>query len=454
VLLAGVGAALRVVPWLHAASLRRSEASLALQVLEPGHEPTLAPGLQLLLKAATWLGGAGELALRAVPLIAGLGALAVLVILARRHLPARVGTLAAVAFALSSPLVEAASELRAEACDALWATGLLLVGLRAYARAWIGWKTIALLGGLGIATIFCSPATVFPMLGVGVALARRAGERRLAAGCLAAAWLLSAWLAHGIPAFALAPSPRAALPALDAVGVTGWGLGPLTLTLLTASVALVIAGAVSLWRRGETGMLTMVGLPALLALPAAALGILPAALAVGPSLVVLLAHGIDRLWGEGRLRLGLGVAASVVVLGVPLARALWGLILPPAPEEMRPVLALVSERHKPGDTVLVFPDARPAFDYYHDHRPAFRLAGTHVVWCERSPCSGHLAALGPLPRLWLVMASGSPPGQLDRRGDRLTELRARGAACYLYDLKSAREEGKKNAGVGPGVSSH
>jgi hypothetical protein len=444
---------LRVVPWLQGPSLRQSEAELALQVLESGQVPTMAPGLQLLLRAAAWVAGTGELALRAIPLIAGLGALAVFVFLARRHLPARMGMLAVVAFALSSPLVSAASQLQADATDVVWATGLLLVGLRAYARAWIGWRTIALLGGFGVAAVLCSPATVFPLVGVGTALARRAGARRLAAGCLAAAWLLSAWLAHGIPTPALKPSLQG-LAVLDAVGATPWGLTPLGVTLLLPSIALMVTGAVVLWRRGEIGLLLMLALPPLLALPAAILGLLPATFAVAPGLMILLAYGIGHLWGEGRLGLAAGLVASVLVLGMPLVRGLVGLILPPSGEEMRSVLALVADRHKPGDTLFVYPDARPAFDYYHKHRSTLNLADTLVVRCKRTPCSEHLAALGPLPRVWIVMASGRPPEQLDRDGDRLTEHRARGAACYLFDLKSAGEQTKKNAGVGPGAPSH
>ena len=200
------GAALRVFPFVLDRSLWLDEAKLALNILDRSpagmfrpldHDQAAPVGFLLLEKQAATLLGEGERALRLVPLLGGLASLVLVYAVARHWLPKPESLLALCLFALSTPLVYYATEVKQYSTDVFTALALLWAAGRVLAGKPAALASLLVAGAVGV---WLSHPAVFVVAGIGSTLlvsAWRQGERqgtaRLAA--VAAAWAAS-FLAH------------------------------------------------------------------------------------------------------------------------------------------------------------------------------------------------------------------------------------------------------------------
>ena len=176
-----LGAALRLFFYLSNRSLWRDEAALALNIMSRslldffrplayGEVAQVPPaGFVVLVESVRAALGSGELALRLVPLVAGLAALPLFWGIARRVLDPPATALAMVLFALSPPLVWYSAEFKQYSLDL--ALGLALTT----ALLWTGRQEVTVGRGLalallGAASVWFSHPAIFILCGGGLAL--------------------------------------------------------------------------------------------------------------------------------------------------------------------------------------------------------------------------------------------------------------------------------------------
>src|SRR5262245_46238252 len=153
-----MGVVLRGVEYLENRSLWLDETFLSLNVIEKPWKALLGPldyqqgapvGFLCLQKIAVGMAGAGELALRLVPFLAGAATLLFGFLLARRWLGPAGALIALGLLALCDPLVYFAGEAKQYGVDACVTVVLLWAGLRACQdRGWGDAVLLALLGAV------------------------------------------------------------------------------------------------------------------------------------------------------------------------------------------------------------------------------------------------------------------------------------------------------------------
>lgn len=130
-----IGLVLRLIVFLQNRSLWFDEMSLWGNIAQESpfrfdHPLTgdqLAPfGFLVIERMVAWVYGTGQMALRVVPLLAGMGALVLFSRLAARVLPERPALVALALFALSDDLIYYSSELKPYSVDVFMAVGMVL----------------------------------------------------------------------------------------------------------------------------------------------------------------------------------------------------------------------------------------------------------------------------------------------------------------------------------------
>ncbi len=203
-----VGAALRVVYYLVGRSFWIDEARLALNIAERSYRALLqplaydqtAPVLFLWAERLAFaLGGANELALRALPLLAGIACVLITYPLARRVLSAPAAVLATAVTAFSPTLVHYSSELKPYSSDALVAMVLALVAFDWLAEPGSR-RRLVILASVGLVAPWVSAPAIFVLAAIGVTAvwvaARRQPSTLPAAIALLGAWVTSFGLAY------------------------------------------------------------------------------------------------------------------------------------------------------------------------------------------------------------------------------------------------------------------
>jgi hypothetical protein len=204
-----VGIAVRLLHFVRGRPLWMDEALLALNVatrpvgelVPPLDYAQSAPLLFVWLqRMAVVLGGVNEWALRAVPLLAGIGALFLLRSVGRRLLGSPATTLLVAAAALSPLLVLYATEAKAFGSDAFVTTALLAaaLGLLAYPERDSRWAVLAVMGA---AAMWLSSPAVFVLAGCGLALLLDPRVRAVRGWFLRLAGCGAVWLASFVGAY-------------------------------------------------------------------------------------------------------------------------------------------------------------------------------------------------------------------------------------------------------------
>ena len=492
-----VGTILRVRQYLFNRSLWMDEAFLSSNIvprsygalLEPLNDDQGAPiGFLLIEKLATAAFGNSEYALRLVPLLAGIAALPLFYLAARRIVGRTAALTGLGLLAFSRPGIYYSTEVKRYSVD-LAVTVLILLLASWYpdrdehAAEGSRIPVLAALAVAGACAVWLSHPAVFVLAGMGgtLLLWPRTGQRprfRLADPALAtvvAVWVasfaanyyfflrqldtnrylqdywqlafppLNAGLVSWLPRQFLAGFERPAGFALADVAALIFLLGcvhlirtsPRTLCLLISPLAVCFAA--SLLRKYPFGdRLLIFGIPLVL--------------------LVMGAGVFGRFWAA-RERLAPAVMLTALFLPV-VGSAVLGIFRPVTREELRPVLDAVSAEVAPGDVIYVYYGARPAFHFYTTvvGRLAFRDAT--IVYGTNNRARNHVLdrdgnwlryqaevnRLRGLRRVWLIVAhsyAGAGVHEdkmllffLDGMGRQLARKSAPGASAYLYDLST------------------
>jgi hypothetical protein len=430
-------------------------------------------------KAATVVAGTSELALRAVPLIAGIVALVLARALARRHLDPPTGLTALALLSTSPALIYFSGETKQYSLDVALTLAIFLAASwtireptsaagprRPTSRS--RWIVLAITGAVALV---CSHAALFTAAAVGLLLAGRSlrpGHRdeRLPVAAIGVTWLVTEavvflaftrqlnesrfledfWSETFLP-----------LPPIDAAGRHRWSesfaffvdmlTGHRELALVV--LALAVGGAVSLGRRTPAVAAALL-LPWALVVVASSLHRYPGAerlvLFLVPTVAVLTAAGATGLgrW-IGRSVPILVLAPPVLLVLIAAPTALLRAVQPVPVEELGPLLAQVAAEQQPGDAAYSSAVATPATDYYVDRldlRFDPLILGQAPVG-DPAAIDAEIRPLDGRPRVWVITAAfwqdgpaitPAVPEAFDRLGTRLSTRYAPGAAVYLYDL--------------------
>lgn len=486
-----VGAALRLLQygvnralWLDEALVvssitTRDAAGLLTRPLDYGQ--TAPAGFLLLVKGATALLGAGEYALRLVPLLGGLAALALFPAVARRYVRGPARTVALALFALAPFLVYYSSEVKQYSLDALVSLAVLWVAADLHARR----PRAALAAAVvGVAGVWLSQPAIFMLAGAGLVLGVQALRRRewprawMLAG-IGAAWLASFGASYAVSRRTLAdpeymqafwrhgfmPSPARALPWLagrvarmlrEPLGVIGSDPLPWLGTLQSVAAALLLAAGVAWMVRARRTRLALLGLPFVLMVAASAVRAYPFAanyLSSGRVLIFLL-PGLVLVMGEGAVALArlrprrAGLAAAGVAVALALAPSVGYAVagVPHVRAEVKPLLQYAAQNRRPGDVLYVYYNARPQYEYYAA-RYGWPADRTVMGVCSRLRPAAYVddvARLRGAPRVWLLFVDGKGIDEFDERGlmlaylshvgRRLDDRVSVGTSLYLFDL--------------------
>lgn len=394
-----VGAAVRIVEWIHGGSLWVDEASLALNIVDHSYVGLLgnldflqaAPvGFLLAEKVVADVFGYGEHALRLVPLAAGLASLLVFNRLSRQFAVGAGQVTALLVFALSPPLVRYSTELKQYSLD-VFATLLILLAALAYRHRPLDARSVIVLSVVGAIAVWFSQASVFALAGALGALALDAAvrhdTRRLLRLLVPAAIWGAAFAASYLTTHANVARIQAAPGGTFTVDFDGvsWypriveHLGALLFGVDGRALSLgygivVVAGllaGVGLFRlvREDWFKAVLLLLPVATAMAAATLDLYPFfgrfALFALPSMALLIGSGVTYLWSRTARWTNRGVVTGLATAAIAiflLAHA-PSLAVPEQREDLLPVLEHVRDDWRSGDVLYVHEGSEDATAY-------------------------------------------------------------------------------------------
>jgi len=440
------------------------EAWVALAALAPTPAAALAAGQStpplflLTLWALAHIFGGSEAVLRALPFLFGVGTVALFWPLARSLAPRPAALTALAAVACSPFLVYFSKELKQYSGDAFFAVLILVLAERLRSRhgqdswAWLAMAGAGLLGlGFSHAQIFTLPVAAavlwFALPSCRTRTALVGGIWTLAFACY---YLL--FFRHEVSGDLVAywtqdfPDFSGPLPFLAWLGQAFWRYlgyflgdwGPYW------GLPLLAAGLVALGHQGSGRALAYWGGPLILALLAAAAHRYPFMAHYGgnrlmlfsaPLLYLLTATGLAAVFATlWRRRLGwlaLGLTALLMVALHPLENLQENLRTSINREEIRPLVAALTQQRRPGDLVYVYYHAISPFKYY------YRGSLEGVCWgrsCVETNLSAAAAPPGPASRrLWLIGAHVPDLEYLRHFAGKLLGPRWQETACLSQD---------------------
>ena len=453
------GAAVRIAVYLQNRSLFLDEANLARNVAERGfsgffrpldYEQFAPPFFLVWTKAHTQLLGNTEYALRLLPLLAGLAALYLFWRLTEELIPAFPARLLAVwIFAFNVPLFRYATECKQYGTDVLAAVLFVFLALRQGKRPF-RWREAWVWGLLGLWGIGFSMPLAFVLAGAGlywIALFyKKENPTALAPiGLSIVIWLLgfgvffltllkpdadSAYLQHYHDPYFLPLLPTSAAEWRQAgdllLQLIKSFSGPTVVALATGTTGLVTAWGYWLRRRKPEGLLWTV--PLLACLAASGLHyyslISRLVLFLMPLLLLTSCFGWSLIWEKASRHLKPLLAVALVLTG-SLHFSLPFLWKPFRISEVRPALAYVEERLKPGEELYLSQWAIPAFSFYKNHHPRpFSL-----------PEPVNVSETGEAP-VWLVFTHLVASKELKRMEADLIPFRKRGRLEEVFRSKT------------------
>jgi 4-amino-4-deoxy-L-arabinose transferase-like glycosyltransferase len=493
VLAAGVG--LRVWAYWTRGAFWIDEAALASNIVDrpwsavarPFIYQQLAPYFYVLLtKLLTVLLGVSEWSLRLPSLLAGLGLLPLLALLARRlfALPAAV---CAVAFASFAPLlVHYSGELKPYAGDAFVATALLLMLWHAFEEGRSGSALLPLTAAGMLAPWFSLPS-IFVLAAAGAAwvvdgiTGRRERRYWLAVAAAGSLWLLS-FAAHYALVLRMRPEDANSLQ-LYWIGHDGFPLSPVhawtelrwfvakglyVFTLFVAPgrfgvryfMALCwLCGLVIVWRRNKAMAVALV-VPLLIFFAATASRAYVMTdrllLFAAPSIIVPCAGGIAALAGVRSVVSPLAAAwlvAGTALLNAARLPAALTWLHPPAASGTRAALVYLQKRFQPADVLYVDELSYWVSAYYakrvHLDVPCMPGESTDHVLAR---ISNPLQALAGYRRVWALVPVENPRGagvrtpvgphehllkeRLSAIGTQVSVIEAGDVRVYLYEVSA------------------
>jgi len=492
--LIALGVVLRLAQYLSNRVLWLDEARLALNIVHRSvtelAQPVLerlqaAPFLFLAIeKGMVTIFGANGYALRAFPLFAGVSALFLFWLLAKRCLSTTGSLVALFLFAVSNPLIYFSAEVKQYESDVAAVLLVSVMALRLHQEEPALGRTL-LFGGTGAVLVWLSHPLLFVLAAVGLTLfvdaAWRRMPRRMAHYTLAGAlWALSFGLQYlvilqdlavdtgfqewwgGVEnAFAPLPFSRAGVEwyvrAIPDLMRTPGGFLAADFSLFVAFV-----GGVALWCNGKKRELFLLLLPVVFVLAASSMHKYPMSgrlmLFFVPALLLLVASGVSQflsLPGKGRVV----IAAAALCLLLPFGGAYQLFLHPPkAKDELKPALQYLEQRWQPGDVVYLYYAAEPSFKFYWPRDDGSYITGVR----SRDNWHKYIDDLNQLRgrrRVWVffshVFAPVKKAGErvseqdfflqyLDRIGTRIDAFTTEGGSAFLYDLSAANHAGRND----------
>jgi hypothetical protein len=476
-----IGVILRLRKFFFSRSLWLDEAALALNILHQSpfelfgqlQFGQVAPfGFLLIEQGFARLLGGGEKILRLFPLIAGLAALAGIILLSRKLLSKTGWIVAGGLIAIAPPLVHYSSELKPYSSDVAIAMGLLLLALSrdtartnetkivrdaviGAAAVWISYPALFVLAGIGFVESLLllihskwdvfkrnlPTYTVWGFSSLAVILQTSAARARLAG------------LEHWSGSFM--PVPPRSISDLEWFLDRYLGLFDDALGLATWSgvAALVIIGFFILLQRDWESAL-FIASPTLFLLVASGLQVYPVAdrailFLAGPLAICIAATFESVLPDSGPSRwLAFILLGGILVWG-PIQRDYASFRTPPRQEEVRDVVEYLKPRLAEADTIYVYYGAEPAFRYYSNR---LNLGQANVIYGSRFRLEprqylDELASGLSQDEMWFVFAHDyfSDIGNereyilrfLDCLGDQELEYRRPGAHLYQYGFSGS-----------------
>jgi Dolichyl-phosphate-mannose-protein mannosyltransferase len=405
-----LGTLLRCAQYVADRSLWHDEALLALNIVgrtlrESVGRLHFAQAAPSPFMAAEWavsrVGGYSEQSLRLVALVAGVGALVLFAVVARRYLAPWAAALATVVFAVADALLYYASELKPYSSDVLVTTVLVLLVV-GVVEGMPTTRRVVATGIVGAAAMLWSYPSVFVAASAIVVLLVPTREGAWRQDTIRRLPLIVMWALAGVVVVVDARARTATVrdafeydskvfgssPAhgetiwsadLDLLNRFGSGLvnslgisqeRPLSHIAKIAALVILV-GFVSLARR-RPGAAAVVTLPFVATLLASKIHLYPiterTTLFLLPCVVLLTAEGTawfaQRI--AGRAGLALSCAIAIAILAAPVYSAGDHLVNPRMKEEMRPVLDALLRESRPGDTLYLQGRAQYAFRYYAD----------------------------------------------------------------------------------------
>ena len=487
----GVGAVLRIVEYLLNRSLWADEADLALNIMHRSWAGLVQPldnhqGAPLaflaLEKTVVNRFGTSELALRMVPLLAGIISVVLFYKLAERAISAAAVPIAVGLFAISPSLIYYSSEVKQYSCDVAVAVLLYWLAIEGSATEWKPLR-VGLLGGVGALAIWTSHPSTFILVGIGstvvVALVAQRNWAKLTrvsvaftmwAVSLAACYLLTLrrlsqdnylldyWKNNFMPF-----PPRSVTDGKWFVDTFfGFFSGTAGLEFTGLAAFVFIVGSVSMFHRNRERLFLLLS-PAVATLIASSVHKYPfggrLALFLVPATILLMAEGAAEVWKVAGSRLpvvgfalvgllfldpGMYVAHHFAKPHVEIARA--GVMFP---EELKPVMAYLRTHEKSGDLTYLFYGSQSAWQYYAERNLAPQgdiVMGT----ASGEDAHDYQADLDRLRgrRAWIVFSHTRGAGAGESKkiefylenigGKKIDSSSSAGAATDLYDLSGAK----------------
>lgn len=480
-----VGAAVRLYQYALNRSLWADEAALAVNImqrsygalwhaLDEGQFATI--GFVLLEKCVTTWFGASEYALRALPLVCGIAAIAVVYRLAQRTLGTATALVATALLAASPVLITYSVQVKEYSCDVLMSALACWALLRAAATPPTA-RHVLLYGAL---SVWILVKTTFLLVAFAISLTAIAFFRHQPRQALRwlpvyAAWIVSVlwfrhafwghyspgYIAHCVNDFSagLISFPSTVQNVLDGARVAATGANFLLGGPAWLVPSLAIWGAFTLlMNRRESGIIWIAPIASAVLIALGWSYPLKGRLILflAPSAAVLTAYGLTDLVQRTlrRSRLG-GIAAAGVLASLYIGglAGQWPYRGVPV-EQARPVMRYVVARQHPEDVLLVYEYGRAAFRYY----TAGHALPERLQWLTRSSRTlanttdtylGELDAVRGNPRVWIVLTHIRPSHEAfirshlqDIGGRRLEGIRDVGASATLYDLSRTEPSGE------------
>lgn len=419
-LLAG-GTLFRIRCYFHWTSFSLTELELVHNLLTRGFQKLLfepldfsqgAPaGFLILERLCVDVLGTGERILRLPSLLASLASLPLFFLLTRRVLTLRGAILAIALFAGLDPLIHYSAELAPYSIDVTVALAILLSAVVVVQRP-DRERNLLVLFVVGAVGLFLSyPAAMVlggsgaVALGAYLASGKRDGFIRSAAAPIVCAvvWIGLEWVNVHFFLHPLMYGPTHQELVRDWMqwgGYPPWQpnravhwvwaafhdifqnwetmyLGAPDLAMYAAILGL---GGLLLGKRRKLGLLLL--LPLVLALSAAFRRQYPLAdhlaLYMVPLLIILIAQGIDLIWGKEDLaRSAAGGLAAVMLLSGALAQSGYEFRWPGGREETKEVYQWLQHNWRTGDLLVLSHVSQRSFDYY---APRTGLAGLEQLW--------------------------------------------------------------------------
>ena len=388
-------------------------------------------------KTATEVFGSNELALRLVPLLAGVASVLLFRSFTSRVLPPMAAAVALGLFAVNPTLVYFASETKQYGVDVA-AVVLLAWLLPRMLEGDLTWRKCLTFGGVGAVVLWCSFPAAFVLVAESCVIVIMRWDRRelkwlarFLAGC--GVWLASFGVEYLVSLRSLSSNPTLLSfwagsypPKLFGSGVSlgatlswfphhlhpwiqyPWNLSlpaghgytffyPLALVLLLAGLGLL------LWRRTSVGLLVLlVGVVASVAGMLHEYPLSDRMLLFTLPFVCLTLGGV--LLASRRLLPQVLCLGLILVVTVPeIATATEAVVHPYTRVEERAALTYVMQHKQPGDNVLIEWLGVAQFVYYHE-TSGVNAAGVFALYGSALPCpnAANLAKLQRWNRVWLV----------------------------------------------------